>query len=525
MKKVLIPTKLDTIAAETLNRTGQYDVIQDESGDLAALAGQHPDTYALIVRSEKVTQEVIDAFPELRVVVRAGAGFNTIDIEYARSRNIDVMNTPGANSNAVAEEVIAMILADARNIIKADQTTRAGQWEKKALMGRELTGKTIGIVGLGNIGKLLAKRLSGFDVRIIAFDPVVAAERAEEWGVEMTDLETLFSTSDFITLHAPENDQTRNMVGDRLLSIMKDGATIVNCARDGLIDKEALRLAKQSKDLRFLNDVYEKDEAGDKPVSDIADIMMPHLGASTFEANYNAARRAADQLIDFDTKGVTSYIVNRDIPEGLDRAYCELANVLARLSRSVIGPTSPLKLVETSFYGTLEPYAQWLLVPVVAGISEDFQSTLDSGAAVRWLKEAGIDYVNREVDHDKSYVNSMTIDMSAEAQAGSARFVSVRGTVTEGTLIVSRINEFDKLWYEPVGHSVMFIYQDRPGVLGTIGAKLAEQGINIEDVRNPHDRKTDRSLAILKVNQPVPVAAVQAIGDEIEAQAALSLSL
>ncbi len=525
MKKVLIPTKLDGVARQTLEASGSYSVVQDESRDLVALAKDHPDTYALIVRSDKVTAEVIDALPNLAVVVRAGAGFNTIDAKYARSKGIDVMNTPGANSNAVAEEAIAMMLAEARHIVKADVSTRDGKWEKKIFMGRELAGKTIGIVGLGNIGQLVAKRLSGFDVTLIGYDPVISKERALELDVALTDLETLFAESDYVSLHIPENDETRGLVGEELLSKAKDGATIVNCARAGIVDEDALRRAREEKGIRLLNDVYPKDEAGPKSVADIADILLPHLGASTVEANYNAARRAAEELIDLDEKGITSFIVNRDIPEGLDEAYCELANTLARLCRCIVGRGVPLKLIETSFYGTLEPYADWLLVPVVAALWEDFDRSMDFHAARSYLESMGIEYVNRKVDPRKGYANSMTIDFTGEVSPEKLRQVSVRGTVAESTLMVSRINEFNKLYFEPIGPTAMFLYDDRPGVIGRIGLCMAEAGINIEDMRNPHDPKTNRSLAILKVNQMVPSGVIQEITEKIDAKAAFSIKL
>jgi len=203
MKKVLIPTKLDTVAKDILTENGGYEVVQDDSTPLEELLAQHADTFAMIVRSEKVTSEVIDTLPELKVVVRAGAGFNTIDTKYARSKKIDVMNTPGANSNAVAEEVVAMMLADARYIAAADASTRDGKWEKKRFMGRELAGKTVGIVGLGYIGQLVVKRLSGFDCTFLGFDPVITPERAEQLGVTLTSVEELFAASDYISLHIP----------------------------------------------------------------------------------------------------------------------------------------------------------------------------------------------------------------------------------------------------------------------------------------------------------------------------------
>jgi len=310
MKKVLIPTKLEKVARELLQANGGYDVVQDDSENLEKLAKEHPDAYAVIVRSNPVTPEIIDSLPKLRLIVRAGAGYNTIDTKYARQKGVDVMNTPGANANAVAEEVIALMLADARHVVAGDVTTRAGKWEKKRFMGREITGKKVGLLGLGAIGRLVAKRLSGFDVTLLGYDPIVTEEQARAFNIKFTDIETIFSQSDYISLHMPENAETKKMVGAKLLSLMKDGATLINCARSGIVDEDAIREAKKSKKIRFLNDVYAKDVEGDKSVADIADIMLPHLGANTVEANTNAARQAAQQIIEFDKTGKSNAIVN-----------------------------------------------------------------------------------------------------------------------------------------------------------------------------------------------------------------------
>lgn len=524
MKKVLIPTKLDKVAKETLLKNGNYEVIQDASGDIAEIAKKHPDSHALIVRSEKVTPAIIDSLPNLKVIVRAGAGFNTIDTKYARKKGIDVMNTPGANSNAVAEEAIALMLADARHVIKADTSTRDGKWEKNKFMGRELAGKTVGIIGLGNIGQILARRLSGFDVKLLGYDPVMSTERAADINVALTDLKTLFAESDYITLHIPENSETKGMINAGLLNLAKPGATIVNCARSGVIDENALREAKQKKSLRFLNDVYTKDAEGPKSVADIADIMLPHLGANTVEANFKAAKRSAEELIELDEQGVTSFIVNRDIPEGLDREFCSLANTLARLSRRLLGSDISIGQIETSFYGSLEPYAKWLIVPIVAGISDEFDSS-DYGTAMKFLEEMGVKYINRKTDARKGYENSITVDLIGSLTPGNLKSVSIRGTVAEGIQMISRINEFNKLYFDPKGHNLFFIYDDRPGVTGTIGAKLAEAGINIEDMRNPHDFHTNKSLAILKVNKKPENAVIDSISSAIGANTAFCLEL
>ena len=311
MKKVLIPTALDSVAKEMLEARGGYAVTQIPKADILRFAKENPDLHALIVRSEKVTAEIIDAAPGLKVVVRAGAGYNTIDIVHAREKGVDVMNTPGANSNGVAEEVVALMLADARKLIAADASCREGKWEKTAFMGGEITGKTVGIVGLGYIGKLVAKRLSGFDVNFIGYDPFVTPEQAQALGIRMVSLPELFAQSDYVSLHLPENAETKGMINRSLLGQMKAGATLINCARAGLIHEADLRAVKAERKIRFLNDVYAKDEEGPKSVADIADIMVPHLGASTREANFKAAELAAQELIDLDDKGIASAVVNR----------------------------------------------------------------------------------------------------------------------------------------------------------------------------------------------------------------------
>ena len=516
MKKVLIPTKLNPAVKGVLEKTGNYSVVLQE-GDLAALAKANSDAYAMIVRSEKVTPEIIDMLPGLKVIVRAGSGYDTINTKYARKKGIDVMTTPGANSNAVAEEVVALMLADARHLVTADPSCRAGKWEKAKFMGREVAGKTVGIVGLGFIGQLVAKRLSGFEVQLIGFDPVISQDKAKTLGVEVVDLPTLFERADYITLHVPENDATRGMVNASLLSKCKKGATIVNCARSGVINEADLRSLKVEKQLRFLNDVYAKDAEGPKSCADIADIMLPHLGASTHEANSKAAMDAATELIEFDEKGVSTYIVNRDIPAGLDAAYGELAFMLAKLSRQLIGADSKLKLIETSFYGTLKPFAKWLLSPVVSALSDDFDRSMDFPAAVKYLREMGVDYDDRDIDSGKGFGSSITLDLTASTGPETLQHVSIRGTVTEGVLMISRINDFHGLYFEPKGNTVVFVYKDRPGVLARISAALAAASVNIDDVRNPHDSKGEKSIAIIKVNQVVQADVIAKIAKDIEA--------
>ncbi|MCL1910377.1 MAG: NAD(P)-binding domain-containing protein [Kiritimatiellaeota bacterium] len=525
MKKILIPTSLDAVAGDTLRRNGKYTVVQDSKTPLPELAAANRDAYALIVRSEKIGAEIMEALPALKLIVRAGAGYDNIDAKAARRRGIDVMNTPGANANAVAEEVVALILADARHIIAADVSTRAGKWEKNKFMGRELAKKTVGIIGLGNIGRLVAKRIEGFECAVLGYDPLVPTDTTARFGIKSADLQTIFKEADFITLHIPENDETRGIVNAKLLSLMKPGAALVNCARSGIVNEADLRAAKADRGIRYLNDVYPKDAEGEKPIADVADIMMPHLGASTYEANETAALRAAQQIIDFDEKGVTSFIVNRDIPAGLDPSYCELASTLAKLARGIVGKNLPPTRIETSCYGRLAPFDKWLVLSVLGGLWDDIDRSTDYSHAMQWLADNGVHFVNREPDPTKDYENSMTVEISAVNEKKEVVTASVRGTVGENVKMIARINEFDRLYWVPDKRSLFFQYKDRTGVIGLIGQRLAKAGVNIEDMRNPHNAATGNSLAILNVSPTVSDDLLNEIATAIDASVAKSVSL
>jgi D-3-phosphoglycerate dehydrogenase / 2-oxoglutarate reductase len=521
MPKIIIPTKLETVCKELLEAQG-YEVIQDGKTELKALLEKHNDAVGLVVRSEKITAEVIDMLPALRLVVRAGAGYNTIDIKHARSRNVAVMNTPGANSNAVAEEAIGLMIAGARYFLEGDKTTRAGLWEKNKYMGSEITGKTVGILGFGNIGQLLAKRLRGFDVKLKIYDPFVSLDKAREYGAEITSMEDIFATCDFLSLHLPATKETDKIISTQYFSLMKDGAVLVNCARSEVLDEEALREARKTKRIVFCNDVYDKDEAGLKTCNDIADIMLPHLGASTFEANNNAARMAANQTINFLDRGLAMHVVNKSIPDGLAPEYQQLSSALARFARSYIGAKAPVFEIQASFYGKLKDYSRWLIPPIVAAISGDNKIT-DIDQAEAYLKSRGISCKIRDTDEGKRYGESITVDLISGTQQMDR--VSVRGTLTEGNIIVSRIGEFGKLYYEPTGHTSVFVYDDRPGVLAQISQAMALEGLNIEDIRSPHNDSGSKSIAILKLNAEPSAELIEKVGRLLHCHAAFTVHI
>lgn len=519
MTNVLIPTKLDKTAAAMLMDKG-YQVVQDAETPIDELVAKHPETEAMIVRSEKITAEIIDKLPNLRLIVRAGAGYNTIDINYARRKDVDVMNTPGANANAVAEEVFAMALAAYRFVIPGDISTRAGKWEKKKFLGRELTGKTLGIVGLGNIGQLVAKHATGFDMKLLAYDPVVSAAKADEVGIKLVDLQTIFAESDIITLHIPENNETRGLINASLLDLTKPGAMLINCARAGIVNEDDIRAAKAAKGLLFCNDVYGADAEGEKSVADIADVMLPHLGANTKEANFVAACRSSEQLIAYFEQGITRFVVNKGVPDGLDANYQKLAFNLATVARAIIGKDATINNIKCYFYGALQPFGKWFVAPLYAGLSGNYDPTHTPDEAIKSLKDNGIELSINDGDNTKHYGNSMTIDVT-----GRGSNVSLRGTITENNHVICRINDYDRIYVIPKGNIFMIDYADRPGVLAIVTKALAEAGINIDNIHAPHDAEGKNSISVVMTDKKVPEDVVEALKAEVNARFAVSMTL
>ena len=297
MNKVLIPTKLSDVAANTLKTAG-YEVIQDADTPLEKQVAAHPDAVALIVRSEKVTPEIMDALPSLKLVVRAGAGYDNIDIVYARKKNVDVMNTPGANSNAVAEEVMAMILAYYRHIVQADATTREGLWEKKKYMGSELTKKTVGIIGLGKIGTRTAELMHAFGAKILAQSRTKHTGAAEY--ITQVSQEELLRQSDIVVLHCPLNDSTRGMIDAEKLAMMKPSAYLINVARGPVVVAADLAAAlNQGVIAGAAVDVFDKEPPLDasEPLLNCKNCLVtPHIAFASKESMSIRAEIVFDNL-------------------------------------------------------------------------------------------------------------------------------------------------------------------------------------------------------------------------------------
>ncbi len=502
-----------------------YFVVQDSETALEDLISANPETEILIVRSEKISAEIIDALPKLKLVIRAGAGFDNIDIAHARKKNIDVMNTPGANANAVAEEVIAMILASFRHVVPADISTRAGAWEKKKFMGQELTKKTVGIVGLGNVGKLLAKRLQGFEPTLLGYDHFLANQRAINIGVTPVSLEKIFEESDVISLHVPGGNNMKNFIGEELLSKMKNGAILVNCSRFGIVDEDAiLRLRAAGKKIIYATDVHPKDAPGEKPSAAVADLILPHLGANTKEANFTAAKRAAEETISYFENGDTSCVVNEEIPLGLNPMQLRLAKMLAEIARN-FGGNAPIRRVECTFSGSLRTFRKWFPPKLLEGLLPEAEKGLPPPLAEISLKEHGIEYRAKEPLFGNVEEDSILLEVFTEKTKGQRATISARGIVAEDAPIISALNGFHGLYFDLRGNLLFVRYADRPGVLARITSVLGDAKINIENITAPIDHEAKETLAVIKTNKPISAEQVAAVANLVDAISAFAISL
>ena len=527
MPRVLIATKLDSVAQDVLRDAG-IEVEVSPGLDEDALAEKIQGFHGLIVRSDKVTQKVLDAAEDLQAIVRAGTGVNTIDVNYATSRNVQVMNTPGANSNSVAELAVSFMLAACRKLVYADNSVKKGLWEKSSLMGNELQGKVLGLVGLGNIGSLVAAKARGFEMKTIGFDPLISESKAAEMGVELKSLEKIFAEADFISIHVPLNDKTRGLVGSELLESLKPGAMLINTARAEIIDRQALMdiLARRD-DIRLGTDVfYEGDTSGEKELASIGDrlVATPHLGASTTEANRRAALAAAEGIRDFLIKRMVRYPVNNlEIPPDLNPRFLELTHLIGEIAYYNIGGDQPHE-VRITCYGTLNKHTELLTGYLLKGLMDIYQmEAISPGEAEKRAVENGINVVRRVPDDTKGYGESMTIDILSKKEG--YRETSIRGTITQRSeLKINRIDTFLNLDLIPSGHMLFTYQQDRVGLINDISSALSSGGINILNIRFTTDQE-GLAIAVLQTEKPVPAKVFSQIKQAVSAYKAFMMKV
>jgi D-3-phosphoglycerate dehydrogenase len=478
--RVLVTEPLSERGLDLLGRDFQVDVRTDlASGGLAQAIGPYE---ALVVRSQtQVTAEVIEAAQNLKVIARAGIGLDNVDVDAATRRGVIVANAPQSNIVSAAEHTIALLLAQARNIPQANAALKSGTWDRARYQGVELQGKTLGVVGLGRVGALVAQRAAAFGMRVIAFDPYVPKERAKEMGIElMPTLEALLVQTDFITLHLPRTPDTEGLIGERELALVKEGARLVNTARGGIVDEAALAKALEEGRLGGAAlDVFAEEPATESSLFAFDNVVVtPHLGASTNEAQDKAGTSVAE-MVRLALRGeFVPYAVNvsagAEVAE-IARPFLALAEKLGALLNGLA--QGAVGAIECQYLGRIaEVDTRVLTLSIVKGVLSSVVHepvTFVNAPIIAGERGIAISEMRSAVSTD--YVN--LIALRAETDLGE---VSVAGTVV-GKRNVERVMQvlgFD-IEMAPARYMLFLTYEDRPGVIGKVGTILGEHDINI----------------------------------------------
>jgi D-3-phosphoglycerate dehydrogenase len=502
--KVLIADKMDPKAAAIFRDRGIH--VDEKPGlsphELAQIIGGYD---GLAVRSStRVTAPIMDAaLPRLKVIGRAGIGVDTIDVPAASARGIVVMNTPFGNSITTAEHAIAMLFALAREIPQADQSTQSGKWEKSRFMGVELAGKTLGLIGCGNIGSIVADRAHGLKMKVAAYDPFLSPERAVELGVDKVELDELLARADFITLHTPLTEQTRGILGREALAKTKPGVRIVNCARGGLIDEAALKDALESGHVAGAAlDVFSEEPAKDNPLFGTRGLICtPHLGASTTEAQVNVAIQVAEQMADFLLLGGITNAVNVPSLSAEEaprlRPYMALAEKLGRLVGQVVG--ADIRSIDVEVEGhAAELNMKPITGAVLAGVMSNWSDTVNMVNAPYLAKERGLDV--REIRSSQEGDYHTLVAVTAATDSGPKR--------VEGTLFGNRAPRLVSIFgigveAELAGQMIYIVNTDEPGFIGALGTTLGEHKVNIATFNLGRREEGGEAVALVSVDDPI----------------------
>ena len=501
--KVLISDELSPAAIAVFKERGvDVDVKVGLSKDqLEKIIGDYD---GLAVRSAtKVTEKIISAGKRLKVVGRAGIGVDNIDTRAATARGIIVMNTPYGNSITTAEHAISLMLALARQIPQADRSTQAGKWEKSKFMGVELFGKTLGVIGCGNIGSIVADRGIGLKMRVIAYDPFLSPERAVEIGVEKVELDQLFQRADFVTLHTPLTERTRNIINAEALSKMKPTVRIINCARGGLVDEAALAEAlKAGRVAGAALDVFEVEPARQSPLFGLDNVICtPHLGASTTEAQENVALQVAEQMSDYLLKGAISNAINfpsitaEEAPKLTP--FIKLAEQLGLFAGQLT--ETRLKEVRIEYIGEIaEMNTRALTAVMLAGLLRPQLTEVNMVSAPAMARERGL--AIEEVKRGEEGVYLTYVRLSVQTERGER---SVAGTVfSDGRPRIIQIKGIG-MEAELSRHMLYITNQDKPGFIGKFGSLMGEAGVNIATLNLGRDKPGGNAICLVALDEPV----------------------
>jgi len=511
MPKVLISDKMDPRAAEIFRERGvEVDEITGKTPEeLKAIIGQYD---GLAIRSStKVTKEILEAATNLKVVGRAGIGVDNVDIPAASAKGVVVMNTPFGNSITTAEHAIALMFALARDLPEADKSTQAGKWEKNRFMGVEVTNKTLGLIGAGNIGSIVADRALGLKMKVVAFDPFLTPERAVEMGVEKVELDELLKRADFITLHTPLTDSTRNILSRENLAKTKKGVRIINCARGGLIDEAALKEGLDSGHIGGAAlDVFVTEPAKESPLFNTPNfISTPHLGASTTEAQVNVAIQVAEQMADFLVNGGVTNALNMPSLSAEEAPKVKPYLALAEKLGSLVGQLAHDNLTKISIEvegAAAELNLKPITGAVLAGLMRVYSDTVNMVNAPYLAKERGLDV--REVRHDREGDYHTLIRVSVQTSQGER---SVAGTLFANSL--PRLVEIFGIKVEAdLSDRMLYVVnEDAPGFIGRLGTALGEAGVNIGTFHLGRRNTGGEAVLLLSVDQPVTGATLDKV--------------
>lgn len=506
MPKVLISDKLSPAAVEIFRKRGiEVDLKPGLTPtELRAIIGEYD---GLAIRSAtKVTKELLDVAPRLKVVGRAGIGVDNVDVRSATARGVVVMNTPHGNTITTAEHAIAMMFALARQIPEASASTKAGKWEKNRFMGVELTAKTLGLIGCGNIGSIVADRAVGLKMRVLAYDPYLSEKKALELGVEKADLDTVLARADFITIHTPLTDATRNILSRDALAKTKKGVRIINCARGGLVDEAALADAIKSGHVAGAAlDVFETEPATNSPLFELENVVCtPHLGAATAEAQENVALHVAEQMSDFLLTGAVSNAINMASVSAEDaprlKPYLELCRLLGAFAGQLTqAREGMLCRVTIEYEGQVAALNHRpLTAAMLAGLMSPLMVGVNMVNAPVVARDHGIDVAETIHDRPTEYLTLIRVTVETDTLSRT-----VSGTLFAGSR--PRIVEIKGIRIEAdfAPHMLYVTNQDKPGFIGRFGATLAGAGINIATFHLGRADQGGDAICLVSVDESV----------------------
>ncbi|NKW91533.1 phosphoglycerate dehydrogenase [Rhodobacteraceae bacterium R_SAG9] len=507
--KVLVSDKLSETAVQIFRDRGiDVDFMPDLGKDkdkLAEVIGQYD---GLAIRSAtKATAKLLEKADNLKVIGRAGIGTDNVDKEAASKKGVIVMNTPFGNMITTAEHAIAMMFAVARQIPEASESTHAGKWEKSKFMGTELTNKTLGVIGAGNIGGIVCDRARGLKMKVIAYDPFLSEEKADKMGVEKVELEELLPRADFITLHVPFTEQTANILSAENLAKTKKGVRIINCARGGLVDEEALaELLKSGHVAGAAFDVFKEEPAKENALFNLPNVVCtPHLGAATTEAQENVALQVAEQMSNYLLTGAVENALNMPSVTAEEAKvmgpWIKLADHLGSFSGQMTD--EPIKAINILYDGVVaDMNLAALNCSVVAGIMKKANPDVNMVSAPVVAKERGIQISTTNQDKSGTFDGYIKVTVVTDKRErsiagtvfsdGKPRFIQIKGINIDAE----------------VGENMLYTTnEDVPGIIGTLGQTLGDNGVNIANFTLGRADVGGEAIALLYVDEPVPADA------------------